>query len=114
MDRFPSLARGAIDEDVDPEGERVDEPDRLQGLLHPVEIGPRHEQVDIDRRPHGGWVDPGHPGRDGMAAHDGVGNAPGLEGRHCPPEPFLDHGDRLLDPIEDIEPERHDVGIGWR
>ena len=49
-----------------------------------------------------------------MAAHDGVWNAPRLEGRHCPPEPFLDHGDRLLDPIEDIEPERHDVGIGRR
>jgi len=50
VNRLPGLAMGTIHEDVDPEGERVDEPDRLQGLLHPVRYRPGRQILRADQR----------------------------------------------------------------
>jgi hypothetical protein len=35
-----------------------------------------------------------------------MGDPPGLERRHRAAESFLYHGDRQLDPVENVKPER--------
>ena len=56
--RLAGLAVGAVDEGIDANGEGVNESGFLEGRLHGLEVGARHEQIDIDRSPHGCRVDP--------------------------------------------------------
>ena len=106
MDRLPGLPVGAVDKDVDPEREGMDESDRLEGGFDGFEDGPGDEEIDVDRGSHRRRIDPGHPGRHGMTADDRVGDPPGLERRHRAAESFLHHGDRQFDPVENVKPER--------
>ncbi len=94
VDGVASPGAGAVEEHVDPGTVAVGEPGRLQGRPGGVEVGAAEDEVDVLGVPHRRFIDPGHPGRHGVAADHGMRDAGLFQGLRGPPETFahLLHG----------------------
>ena len=75
------LAVGAIQEFIHAENLLVDKAFRREGRLGRLEVGPANEKINVLGVAHGGFVHGRNPGSDGVAVHDGVGDAGPAEGR---------------------------------
>ena len=74
VDRVPGLRFRAVEEQVDVLHMAMDEPRFCQRRFGGFEILSTQDDIDVLSIPDCRFVNPRHPGRDGVASHDGVGN----------------------------------------
>jgi hypothetical protein len=79
VDRVPSPRLRAIQEHVHASDVAVGEAGALQGSTRGLKVAAPDDDVHVLRRPGRGNVHAGDPGRNGVAAGDGIGNAGSIQ-----------------------------------
>ena len=81
MDRVSGFRVRAIEKQVEARDMSINETRRFESRLDRVQIRTQDKDLHILREPHGRLINAPHPGRDRVAADDGVGDSRVLERR---------------------------------
>ena len=112
MDRVARLRGRTIEKQVGACGMPANEPGTLKSGFGPGEVFPPNQNIDVPRISDCGFVDTGHPERDGVAANDSVGDAGGPKRRGCPEQTLTNPLHSGYHPFQREWPDRcHDSVI---